>query len=146
MEVVSKVLFCKIVYDFDYKNNASIIWSRPEINIEPWRIASKDIHEGSKILKWKDRVPYAYWRGNPLVAPWRKEFLKCNATATTDWNVRIYSQVSFLKTEILLCHILIFINNDLTLINNDNCCEKIAEIVIYDWSGIRDHGRSGISP
>ncbi|XP_010672083.2 uncharacterized protein LOC104888729 isoform X2 [Beta vulgaris subsp. vulgaris] len=67
-------------------------WGWPECNIKPWRNASRDIQEGSKMVKWKDKVPYAYWRGNPHVSPWRANFVKCNATDTTDWNVRIYTQ------------------------------------------------------
>ncbi|CAO2835096.1 unnamed protein product [Amaranthus hypochondriacus] len=64
-------------------------WGWPECHINPWRNASNDIQEGNKRIKWKDREPYAYWRGNPNVAPWRAELLKCNAT---DWNVRLYTQ------------------------------------------------------
>ncbi|XP_021849621.1 uncharacterized protein [Spinacia oleracea] len=67
-------------------------WGWAECNIKPWRNSSSDIQEGNKGTKWEDRVPLAYWRGNPNVAPWRADFLKCNATDTTDWNVRIYTQ------------------------------------------------------
>ncbi|XP_021717481.1 protein O-glucosyltransferase 1-like [Chenopodium quinoa] len=67
-------------------------WGWAECNIKPWRNTSIEIQEGSKMMKWKDRIPLAYWRGNPKVAPWRADLLKCNATNTTDWSVRIYSQ------------------------------------------------------
>ncbi|KAL2892264.1 O-glucosyltransferase rumi, partial [Bienertia sinuspersici] len=67
-------------------------WGWPECNIKLWRNASKDVQEGSKSIKWKDRVPYVYWRGSPNVAPWRADFLKCNATNNAEWNVRLYAQ------------------------------------------------------
>lgn len=54
----------------------------------------EDIKEGNKRSKWKDRVPYAYWRGNPFVAPTRKDLLKCNASDKDDWNTRLYVQVN----------------------------------------------------
>ncbi|KAK4379342.1 hypothetical protein RND71_001204 [Anisodus tanguticus] len=40
-------------------------WGWAEINTKPWRSVIKDIKEGNKISKWKDRVPFAYWKGNP---------------------------------------------------------------------------------
>ncbi|KAL2905705.1 Protein O-glucosyltransferase 1 [Bienertia sinuspersici] len=67
-------------------------WGWAECNIKPWRNSSKDIQQGNERIKWKDRVPYAYWKGNPNVAPWRGAFLKCNVTNKVDWNVRIYTQ------------------------------------------------------
>lgn len=42
---------------------------------------------------WKDREPYAYWKGNPKVAEKRKELVKCNVSEEHDWNARIYEQV-----------------------------------------------------
>ncbi|XP_061373552.1 uncharacterized protein LOC133315888 [Gastrolobium bilobum] len=67
-------------------------WGWAETNIKPWRGILKDIKEGNKRTKWKDRVPYAYWKGNPYVAPTRKNLLKCNVTAKNDWNIRLYTQ------------------------------------------------------
>ncbi|XP_059312805.1 uncharacterized protein LOC132063989 isoform X1 [Lycium ferocissimum] len=55
-------------------------WGWAEINIKPWRNVIKDIKEGNKRTKWKDRVPFAYWKGNPNVSPIRKDLLKCNVT------------------------------------------------------------------
>lgn len=67
-------------------------WGWAEINIKPWRSILEDIKEGNKRIKWKDRVPYAYWKGNPYVAPTRKDLLKCNVSQKDDWNTRLYVQ------------------------------------------------------
>ncbi|KAK9273765.1 hypothetical protein L1049_018575 [Liquidambar formosana] len=67
-------------------------WGWAETNIKPWGSVLKDIKEGNKKTKWKDRVPYAYWRGNPHVSPIRRDLLKCNVTEKDDWNTRLYIQ------------------------------------------------------
>lgn len=53
----------------------------------------KDIKEGNRRTKWKDREPFAYWRGNPTVARTRADLMKCNVTDKTDWNTRLFVQV-----------------------------------------------------
>ncbi|KAK7292653.1 hypothetical protein RJT34_15504 [Clitoria ternatea] len=65
-------------------------WGWPELNIRPWETTLHNIQEGNKIVKWKDRVPYAFWKGNPVVSVLRKALVKCNATDQHDWNARIY--------------------------------------------------------
>ncbi|CAI8607254.1 unnamed protein product [Vicia faba] len=67
-------------------------WGWPEVNIKPWNGLLKDIEEGNKRIKWKDRVPYAYWKGNPNVAPTRKNLLTCNVTSENDWKAHLYIQ------------------------------------------------------
>lgn len=67
-------------------------WGWAETNIKPWRNVLKDIKEGNRRTKWKDRVPLAYWRGNPHVAPTRGDLLKCNVSDKADWNTRLYLQ------------------------------------------------------
>ncbi|XP_004510812.1 uncharacterized protein [Cicer arietinum] len=67
-------------------------WGWAETNIKPWKEVLKDIKEGNKRTKWKDRVPYAYWKGNPKVAATRKNLMKCNVTSKNDWNTRLYVQ------------------------------------------------------
>lgn len=66
---------------------------RAEINIRPWRSMVKKIKEGNKKTKWEERVPYAYWKGNPHVCPWRGDLIKCNVSQQNDWNARLYAQV-----------------------------------------------------
>ncbi|KAK1361211.1 O-glucosyltransferase rumi-like [Heracleum sosnowskyi] len=65
-------------------------WGWPETDIGPWEIMSEEIIEGNKKSRWKDREPYAYWKGNPKVAEKRKELLKCNVSDQEDWNARIF--------------------------------------------------------
>ncbi|XP_048329472.1 uncharacterized protein LOC107418578 isoform X1 [Ziziphus jujuba] len=67
-------------------------WGWPEVNIKPWELLMKDIERGSKKMKWVDRQPYAYWKGNPAVARTRRDLLKCNVTKKKDWNARLYVQ------------------------------------------------------
>lgn len=70
-----------------------MVGGRPEPNIRPWRNMLRDIKEGNEKRKWKDREPYAYWSGNPDVAPWRGELMTCNLTDGDDWNTRLFVQV-----------------------------------------------------
>ncbi|KAL9225315.1 hypothetical protein vseg_001257 [Gypsophila vaccaria] len=67
-------------------------WGWAEINIRPWDHISADIKEGNKKIKFPDREPYAYWKGNPLVAPSRMELLKCNVSDKQDWGAHIFVQ------------------------------------------------------
>jgi hypothetical protein len=66
---------------------------RAEINIKPWDALQKDLDAGNKRVRWIDREPYAYWKGNPDVAAIRQELVKCNVTSKQEWNARIYKQV-----------------------------------------------------
>ena len=45
--------------------NIICILYRAETGQRPWRASSREIQEGNKWIEWKDRVLYAYWRGNP---------------------------------------------------------------------------------
>ncbi|CAL9237087.1 unnamed protein product [Arabidopsis halleri] len=67
-------------------------WGWAEVNIKPWAKSLVAIEEGNKMTQWKDRVAYAYWRGNPNVAPTRRDLLRCNVSAQEDWNTRLYIQ------------------------------------------------------
>jgi hypothetical protein len=66
---------------------------RPEINIRPWDALQKELNSGNKRVNWMNRVPYAYWKGNPDVAAIRQELVKCNVSSKHEWNARIYKQV-----------------------------------------------------
>lgn len=55
----------------------------------------KEIKEGNEKTKWKDTVPYAYWKGNPFVTPTRKDLMKCNVTEKDDWNTHLCIQVLY---------------------------------------------------
>ncbi|KAD2805485.1 hypothetical protein E3N88_38862 [Mikania micrantha] len=67
-------------------------WGWPEINIKPWGSLLKELEEGNMRTKWIDREPYAYWKGNPVVAETRMDLLKCNVSEKQDWNARVYAQ------------------------------------------------------
>ncbi|KAL1192124.1 hypothetical protein V5N11_020844 [Cardamine amara subsp. amara] len=67
-------------------------WGWAEVNIKPWAKSVLAIEEGNKMTQWKDRVAYAYWRGNPYVAPTRRDLLRCNVSSQEDWNTRLYIQ------------------------------------------------------
>ncbi|GJR92397.1 O-glucosyltransferase Rumi [Tanacetum coccineum] len=69
-------------------------WGWPETNQKPWEITLKELKEGNKRVKWMDRLPYAYWKGNPDVSPIRVDLKKCNVnyTSNVDWNTRLFFQ------------------------------------------------------
>ncbi|KAF8379484.1 hypothetical protein HHK36_028919 [Tetracentron sinense] len=67
-------------------------WGWAETNIKPWNAILNELKEGNKRSNWMERVPYAYWRGNPHVAPWRGDLLRCNVSDKEDWNARLYIQ------------------------------------------------------
>ncbi|XP_057981210.1 uncharacterized protein LOC131166648 [Malania oleifera] len=67
-------------------------WGWAETNIRPWSSTWKGIKEGNKKRRWEERVPYAYWRGNPHVAATRRDLLRCNVSEKADWSTHLYIQ------------------------------------------------------
>ncbi|GMI95774.1 hypothetical protein like AT3G61270 [Hibiscus trionum] len=67
-------------------------WGWAETNIRPWGNLLEDMKKGKQRTKWKERVPYAYWRGNPSVAPTRADLMNCNLTHQNNWNTLLYFQ------------------------------------------------------
>ncbi|KAK1412229.1 hypothetical protein QVD17_33306 [Tagetes erecta] len=68
-------------------------WGWAETNQKPWEMTLKDIKEGNKRVTWKDRVPFAYWRGNPYVSNIRADLIKCNATnSNVNWGAHLFIQ------------------------------------------------------
>ncbi|RDX90139.1 KDEL motif-containing protein 1, partial [Mucuna pruriens] len=51
-----------------------------ELAIKPWEALLQNIEEGNKKIKWKDRSPYAFWKGNTWVSYKRHELTKCNVS------------------------------------------------------------------
>lgn len=74
-------------------------WGWPEINIRPWGSLLKDLEEGNMRTRWIDREPYAYWKGNPVVAETRMDLLKCNVSEKQDWNARVFAQDWFKESQ-----------------------------------------------
>ncbi|KAG4941708.1 hypothetical protein JHK87_045579 [Glycine soja] len=67
-------------------------WGWAEVNIKPWEILLTELKEGTKRIPWLNREPYAYWKGNPVVAETRQDLMKCNVSENQDWNARLYVQ------------------------------------------------------
>ncbi|WCJ22813.1 hypothetical protein M5689_004880 [Euphorbia peplus] len=67
-------------------------WGWAEVNVKPWESMVESIVEANKKLKWKDREPYAFWRGNPSVNYLRPSLMMCNVSQKYDWNARLYAQ------------------------------------------------------
>ncbi|KQK07501.1 O-glucosyltransferase rumi homolog [Brachypodium distachyon] len=66
-------------------------WGWPETHINPWAKEFRAIKQGSRRVKWGDRVPLAFWKGNPDVAsPLRLALLACNDTNL--WHAQIMRQ------------------------------------------------------
>ncbi|KAL5223374.1 hypothetical protein ABZP36_028087 [Zizania latifolia] len=63
-------------------------WGWPEVNVRPWGPLLAEVAEENARLPWPEREPYAYWKGNPNVAPLRGELLRCNDSQTA----RLYRQ------------------------------------------------------
>ncbi|KAK2353778.1 O-glucosyltransferase rumi protein [Trifolium repens] len=80
--------YCGDENSFDIVFPDWTFWGWAEVNIRPWETTLNNIQEGNKNVKWKDRIPYAFWKGNPTVSYIRKELVKCNASE--EHNVRIY--------------------------------------------------------
>ncbi|CAN6235742.1 unnamed protein product [Urochloa humidicola] len=74
-------------------------WGWPEINIKPWDALQEDLKDGNNRVRWMDREPYAYWKGNPSVSATRQELVKCNVSSTKDWNARIFAQDWFKESK-----------------------------------------------
>ncbi|KAL7591919.1 hypothetical protein Lser_V15G31626 [Lactuca serriola] len=65
-------------------------WGWPEVNVKPWLNLSKELEHGNQKIKWKDREPYAYWKGNTYTGKARRDLAKCNSDGTHEWNARIH--------------------------------------------------------
>ncbi|KAG9132464.1 hypothetical protein Leryth_008398 [Lithospermum erythrorhizon] len=75
-------------YGFPPSMTAWLFLCRPEINIKPWVGLAKDLNEGNERVRWEDREPHAYWKGNPVVAETRMDLMKCNVSDQQDWGAR----------------------------------------------------------
>ncbi|KAG9441174.1 hypothetical protein H6P81_017028 [Aristolochia fimbriata] len=69
-------------------------WGWPEINIKPWEALLKELENAGKKVKWEDRQPFAFWKGNPSTSSYRRDLLRCNVSKTKEWNARIFAQLN----------------------------------------------------
>ncbi|KAJ4785129.1 O-glucosyltransferase rumi-like protein (DUF821) [Rhynchospora pubera] len=67
-------------------------WGWPEVNLKPWEQFLEEIGDESRKLKWKNREPYAYWKGNSGVAWTRGDLMRCNISNGEEYNARLFSQ------------------------------------------------------
>ncbi|KAL0428892.1 UNVERIFIED_CONTAM: hypothetical protein Sradi_0515200 [Sesamum radiatum] len=65
-------------------------WGWPEVNIKPWEELNEELKEANQIIKWKDREPYAFWKGNSKLGPARKDLVTCNVSNGQDWKARLF--------------------------------------------------------
>uniref|UniRef100_A0A0E0DX32 Glycosyl transferase CAP10 domain-containing protein n=1 Tax=Oryza meridionalis TaxID=40149 RepID=A0A0E0DX32_9ORYZ len=69
-------------------------WGWPEVNIGAWPATLEAVRRESARVRWPEREPFAFWKGNPGVARIRGELMKCNpASDGRDWNARLFSQI-----------------------------------------------------
>jgi hypothetical protein len=65
-------------------------WGWPEIRTPPWETLAKEIQNGSQKVKWEDRDPTAYWKGNPYMGQGRQDLMNC--IHRRHWGGRLYNQ------------------------------------------------------
>jgi protein glucosyltransferase len=69
-------------------------WGWSEVNIRPWAPLIKEVGRENARHPWRDREPYAFWKGNPGVSEARRDLFRCNndSAAGKDWNARLFAQ------------------------------------------------------
>lgn len=82
--------YCGTEDSFDIAFPDWSFWGWPEIGTPTWETLVKEIVNDSKKLKWEDRNPTAYWKGNPQVANVRRNLMKCKDKP--NWKGRLYVQ------------------------------------------------------
>lgn len=83
--------YCTTEAHFDIPFPDWSFWSWPETNIEPWDEQFKDIKQGSQAKSWAQKMPHAFWKGNPDVeSPIRLELMQCNHPRK--WGAQIIRQ------------------------------------------------------
>ncbi|GFP93007.1 o-glucosyltransferase rumi [Phtheirospermum japonicum] len=82
--------FCGDGFSYDIVLPDWSFWGWPEVNIKPWEELKEDIKEGNEKIKWKNREPYAYWKGNSKLGAARADMVKCNASEGQNWKARLF--------------------------------------------------------
>ncbi|RZR73857.1 hypothetical protein BHM03_00028953 [Ensete ventricosum] len=68
--------YCKDDWTLDIVFPDWSFWGWAELNIKPWETLANDLKQGNQRVKWRDRKPYAYWKGNPWVSDSRRDLIK----------------------------------------------------------------------
>ncbi|KAD0358288.1 hypothetical protein E3N88_44399 [Mikania micrantha] len=83
--------YCTTCDHFDIPFPDWSFWGWVEVNLGPWQEEFNSIKLGSQKISWKNKLPYAYWKGNPDVqSPVREKLLFCNDTNI--WGAQILRQ------------------------------------------------------
>ncbi|KAK9059566.1 hypothetical protein SSX86_020270 [Deinandra increscens subsp. villosa] len=83
--------YCTTPNHFDIPFPDWSFWGWVEVNLGPWDEEFKSIKQGSQKTSWKNKLPYAYWKGNPDVnSRVREKLLSCNDT--NKWGAQILRQ------------------------------------------------------
>ncbi|KAK1315059.1 hypothetical protein QJS10_CPA06g00330 [Acorus calamus] len=101
-------------------------WGWVEINIKPWKGLMKELKEGNEMLGWLDRIPYAYWKGNPSVAStrWDPAPVQCFQRSGLECSVYTLRYYDFFTRGLMPGH-------HYWPIRDDNKCRAIKFAV--DW-------------
>jgi protein glucosyltransferase len=77
-------------------------WGWPETNIRPWTPLMEGFVRENERLRWPDREPYAFWKGNTAGLPERQDMYRCNndSAAGKEWNARLFKHHWSETTEI----------------------------------------------
>jgi hypothetical protein len=85
--------YCKDASTLDVVFPDWSFWGWPEVGIRPWSQMLEEVGEENERLRWPERQPYAFWKGNPEGYRIRHELLKCNVSNGQEWNARVFTQV-----------------------------------------------------
>nr|CAB3469534.1 unnamed protein product [Digitaria exilis] len=85
--------YCKDASTLDVVFPDWSFWGWPEVGIGPWKKMLEEVKEENERVKWPERQPYAFWKGNPMSYPMRVELMRCNVSNGQEWNARVFTQV-----------------------------------------------------
>ncbi|KAL3000942.1 hypothetical protein AAZX31_09G239700 [Glycine max] len=71
-----------------HKNAYDIVF--PDWSFRGWADLAIKLDESNKKIKWKDRLPYAIWKGKTWVSHKRNDLTKCNASYQHDSYAQIH--------------------------------------------------------
>nr|CAB3467034.1 unnamed protein product [Digitaria exilis] len=84
--------YCKDASTLDVVFPDWSFWGWPEVGIGPWKQMLEEVKEENERVKWPERQPYAFWKGNPMSYPMRVELMRCNVSNGQEWNARVFTQ------------------------------------------------------
>jgi hypothetical protein len=77
-------------------------WGWPEVNIRPWTPILEEVQRENDRLRWPERQPYAFWKGNPSRYHIRHQLMRCNVSYGEEWNARVFNQVRLHATTTII--------------------------------------------